>query len=104
MNEITALTKDKLLFVLGFIGNHGDPIPISYIQCLYDKYGDTYNFETDKCEMISENCYWRNGWKDKNGSFANDFQKYSLDKKHYGKCDMHDHEEDEATMTTKGVW
>ena len=63
--KITALTKDKLLSVLGFLGNHGNPIPISYIQSLYDKYGDTYDFEADKCELISENHYWQNGWRDK---------------------------------------
>lgn len=74
--KTTALTKDKLLFVLGFLGNHGNPIPISYIQSLYDKYGDTYNFEADKCELISENRFWSEGWKDKNGTFKNNFQKF----------------------------
>ena len=77
--EITALTKDKLLSVLGFLGNHGNPIPISYIQSLYDKYGDKYNFESDKCELISENRYWHNGWKDKNGAFKDEDVNYSID-------------------------
>ena len=76
MTEVTALTKDKLLHVLRFIGNHGTPIPISYIQQLYDKYGDKYDFETgEECKLISENSYWRSGWRDKNGTFTNDYYK-----------------------------
>ena len=80
MTEVTALTKDKLFHVLGFIGNHGTPIPISYIQALYDKYGDKYDFEMRECKLISENRYWRSGWIDKNGTFTNDYHKYKEEK------------------------
>ena len=74
-NKILALTKDKLLVVLGFIGNHGDPIPIDYIQQLYDKYADEYSLDPDTGKLIleKEQNYWKHGWKDENGSFTSDF-------------------------------
>ncbi len=59
------LTKRQLNYVLGFVGNNDTPIPLSYIEQLYEKYGDKYykDYGVAPFELCEENPYW----KDKRG-------------------------------------
>lgn len=54
------MTRRQFEDVIGLVGHNGRPIPISYIQQLYEKYGDEYykDYGESPFELCVENPYW----------------------------------------------